>query len=484
MKKLILIALLIPSFNLAAQQRLLQKDSLERDIHLLYRMLDEVHPGTYRYLKPEELETTFRQLFDRLPETLSEGDFMIRLAQTVSKVKCGHTFLSPWNMDGTLRTRLFDRDIYFPIGIAVIDGRFFVTENISGHSSIERGAEILSMNGVAMATVYDSLKTVAKTDGNNTASVDSYFSVGAYDWQAFELYYSLFFPATDGKVRMQFRNFEEDTVQEVTLQLLSKTARSTKMNTANGGPSQASTPWKLTMLDEERALLRIGTFAIWNWKDFNYKTWLKQTFAKLEETGVETLIVDIRGNGGGDSDARDELLSYLVKSKLKRKKDTRALIRTTKIPEDLHPYCNTWVEKVKKGLPKWMYKPFDERHYELRGGTGKLSIKPKKQAFGGKVYIFGNGSNTSATYTMLLLAKTYGFATFVGSESGGNLQGINGSQYVFFYLPYSQMEVDIPLIYTQPTTSRPDRGVKPDIEVKITQRDIALGRDPFLEGIR
>jgi len=98
--------------------------------------------------------------------------------------------------------------------------------------------------------------------------------------------------------------------------------------------------------------------------------------------------------------------------------------------------------------------------------------------------MLGNGSNTSATYTMLLLAKTYGFAKFVGSESGGNLQGINGSQYVFFYLPYSKMEVDIPLIYTQPTKRRPDRGVKPDIEVKIMQRDIALGRDPFLEVAR
>ncbi len=75
---------------------------------------------------------------------------------------------------------------------------------------------------------------------------------------------------------------------------------------------------------------------------------------------------------------------------------------------------------------------------------------------------------------MLLLANTYGFVTFVGSGSGSNLQGINGSQYVFFYLPCSKMEVDIPLIYTQPATSRPDRGVKPDMEVKITQREDTL----------
>jgi C-terminal processing protease CtpA/Prc len=195
-------------------------------------------------------------------------------------------------------------------------------------------------------------------------------------------------------------------------------------------------------------------------------------------------MVDIRGNGGGDSDAKNELLSYLVKSKLSRKADTRALIRTVKLPEELLPYSNTWVEAVKKGLPKRRYKPFNDTYYELKGGGSSVSIAPKKQAFKGQVYIFGDGSNTSATYTMLMLAKNYGFATFIGSESGGNLQGINGSQYVFFYLPYSRMEVDIPLIYSQPTASMPDRGVKPDIEVKMTQRAIALGRDPFLEALR
>ncbi len=485
MKKLIFIFLFLPLANLIAQPRLLVKDSLQRDINLLQRVLEEVHPGTYRYMTEDQLKAEFQQLYNNLPTNISEADFMIRLAQTVSKVKCGHTYLNPWNMNKALRNRLFDREIFFPIGIEVLDGRFFVTENISEHSSINKGAEILSLNGLAMTTVYDSLRTVAKMDGNNPASIDPYFSVQAYaarDWEAFELYYSLFFPTKDGKVIMEFQNFGADQVEQVTLQLLRKSDRTAKMKEAYGDLSKARKAWKLTILDDQRAILRIGTFAIWNWKDFNYKTWLSEAFARIKEEGIKTLIVDIRANGGGDSDAKDELLSYLVKDKIQRKEDTRSLIRTAKIDEDLQAYCDTWLNAILEGLPKRQYEPYDEVHYLFKKGINKVSINPKKEAFKGQTYILGNGSNTSATYTMLHLAKTYGFAKFIGTESGGNLQGINGSQYVFFYLPYSKMEVDIPMIFSQPTSEMPDRGVTPDIMVKKTQENIALGTDPVLDA--
>lgn len=486
MKKLILFALLITTFQLSAQQRLLEKDSLKEDLQLLYQAFDEVHPGTYRYLTPEELKSNFDQLYTNLPETISEGDFMIRLAQTVGKVKCGHTYVNPWNMDKGVRNRLFNKNIFFPIGFEIIDHRFYITENVSSHSSIKKGAEILSLNDIPMSTIYDSLRTVPKMDGNNDNALDPYFSISNYavrDWEAFELYYSLFFPDEDGVVQLEFQNYGSDQVQKVALILLDKVDRYNKMKEAYGDLSKSRKEWKLSIINDELAALRIGTFAIWNWKDFNYSEWLDQAFTKLEEKGIQSLIVDIRGNGGGDGNAKDEVLSYLVKEKMERKNDTRSLIRTVKIKEALHPYCDTWLDVIINGLPQDYYAPYDEMHYLFAGGGSNVSIIPKEKAFKGQTYILGDGSNTSATYTLLLLAKTYGFAQFIGSESGGNLQGINGDQYVFFRLPYSKMEVDIPLVFTQPIAEMPDKGVMPDILVKKTQESISSGSDPFLDAV-
>ncbi|MFY0654666.1 MAG: hypothetical protein JXQ96_21715 [Cyclobacteriaceae bacterium] len=486
MKNLVTIAFFLTTINLLGQERILVKDSLQKDIELLYQVLDKVHAGTYRYLSRTELSQEFDKLYNDLTSTISEGEFMIRLAQLVNKIKCGHTYLNPWNMDEKVRERLFNRPIFFPVGIEVLNGRFYVTENVSQHQSIKKGAEIVSLNSVSSQAVYDSLSTIAKRDGNNTNSIDSYLSIsnfGIRDWEAFELYYPLFFPSESETITIEYKNYNSDKLNKVDLQLLTKKERFIKMKSLYGDLGAKRKEWKLSILDNEKAVLKIGTFAIWNWEGFNYKSWLSKTFTEINELGIKTLIVDIRGNGGGDSDAKDELLSYLVKDKIQRKEDTRSLIRTTKLPKSLLPYSRTYLKVLIDGLPKNQYETFDSTYYLFKKGINTISIAPKKKSFKRQTYILGNGSNTSATYTMLHLAKTYGFAKFVGSESGGNLQGINGSQYIFFNLPYSKMEIDIPLIHSQPTSEMPDRGVLPDTPVTRTQKSIAAQNDPFLELI-
>lgn len=100
-----------------------------------------------------------------------------------------------------------------------------------------------------------------------------------------------------------------------------------------------------------------------------------------------------------------------------------------------------------------------------------------------------SASVAAQDYQPLLIGSLYRYSeqpTFGGTVVSEDYRGYDydGHNRLIEIRHYSQVEVDTPLIYTQPTTSRPDRGVKPDIEVKTTQQDIALGRDPFLEAVR
>ncbi len=133
MKHIISITLFLLVLSSNAQERILTKDSLKKDMDLLYQVLDKVHAGTYRYLSKTELSQEFEKFNSDLPSTISEREFMIRLAQLVNKIKCGHTYLNPWNMVTKVRERLFDKPINFPVGIEVVNGRFYVTENVSQH---------------------------------------------------------------------------------------------------------------------------------------------------------------------------------------------------------------------------------------------------------------------------------------------------------------------------------------------------------------
>ena len=90
----------------------LQKDSLIADLQLLEQALTELHPGLYRYNTPEDISSAFNQLKGQVYEGISEGEFMKMLAQTIVKIRCGHTYLNPWNMKRSIRNRLFGGQVY------------------------------------------------------------------------------------------------------------------------------------------------------------------------------------------------------------------------------------------------------------------------------------------------------------------------------------------------------------------------------------
>jgi hypothetical protein len=466
--------------------RLLQKDSLLADIDLLERALTEIHPGIYRYNSPVSINREFDRLRAQVYEGMTEAAFMKILAQSIKKIRCGHTYLNPWNMNVDLRGRLFGGPIYFPLGFSILNGQFIVTHNASEASGIRPGAAITSINGISAKTILDSLSTIAKVDGNNNSPVPRYLSVSNIDarhWNAFDLYFLLFFPMEGAAFTITYQNFGAEATQTVTLKALKKEERESIIKKRYGGSMPESSSWSLDLSNPDLAVLRMGTFAIWKWEDFNHKEWFQEAFDTVRQRGIPNLAIDIRGNGGGLSEPRDELISYLIKDKLDCSGASKSLIRTTKVDAAFIPYAKSWNDIIFEGLPPHSYTRYDDTFFELKEEAGCQDIIPKDNRFEGRAFILGGPGNVSATFTLLQKARHYGFATFVGQESGGNQQGINGGEYLFFYLPHSQMEVDIPLKYFAPPVERPDAGVAPAVEVALTQEDIARGRDPYMEYI-
>ena len=93
-----------------------------------------------------------------------------------------------------------------------------------------------------------------------------------------------------------------------------------------------------------------------------------------------------------------------------------------------------------------------------------------------------DASNSSATFGFDQTCKDNGLATLIGQTTGGNRRGINGGAFFFLKLPASQLETDLPLIASFPTTPQPDAAIEPDIAVATTAQDIAVGRDPQMQA--
>lgn len=236
----------------------LSAEELQEDALLLKKVMMDVHPGIFRYNTAEEFEAHFRDFYAKLHRDMAEAEFMKILAQFTEKVRCGHTYLNPWNMREEIRDRLFGGKIYFPFGFVISNGRMFITKNASDNVAIKAGAEILSINGFPASEILDSLYTVAKTDGSNVQAKDNVLELTAFgerDHNFFDFYFPLFFPMKDTTFDVRVQNFGSDEIITHKQQALSKTERKKIVTSRYGKPSTGKDLWALD-LQEEMAILK------------------------------------------------------------------------------------------------------------------------------------------------------------------------------------------------------------------------------------
>lgn len=470
--------------NSVVKGEILSSVHLQEDALLLKKVMLDVHPGIYRYNTEDEFEAHFQSFYQKLNRDMSEAEFMKHLAQFTEKIRCGHTYVNPWNMRAEIRERLFGGNIYFPFGFEIHHGKLYVTRNASNNFDIKPGAEILSINGTASSAILDSLYTVAKIDGNNFQAKDKVLeltSFGERDHNFFDFYFPLFFPMQAEVFTVEVRNYGSGQVIAHTQPALSRSERLEIMTSRYGVQLKGKETWSLE-IQEDIAILKLGTFATWNFRGFDTAQFFDSTFTIINQSGVENLVIDIRGNRGGLSEPRDLLLSYLTSKEIPCTQVAKQLIVTTRADSSYREYVDTWEEIMFAGIPEGYYQPYDDRYVELLEG-GCTPIQPHPNAFKGAIFALGNQSNVSATFTLLNVLQRENLGTYVGLPSGGNSQGINGGSYFFLYMPNSQFEVDIPLKFSSYGKDVADGALMPDELISISQQDVAAGNDAYLQKI-
>jgi C-terminal processing protease CtpA/Prc len=231
------------------------------------------------------------------------------------------------------------------------------------------------------------------------------------------------------------------------------------------------------------------SWALYNSK-WDWKTWLNARLDELAARNAPVLIVDLRGNEGGN-DVGDEILSRLIAKDLTIPGYGR-LVRYRQTPEDLNSYLDTWDPSFKNwgNAAHELEKPWPTAppvHYfqlirEGESADGDVIVHSTKP-FHGKLFVLIDANNSSATFQFDQIVKENNLGVLVGQPTGGNLRGINGGAFFFLRLPKSQIELDIPLIARFPATPQPDAGIMPDIPVARTVEDIVTGADPEMAAV-
>ena len=208
-----------------------------------------------------------------------------------------------------------------------------------------------------------------------------------------------------------------------------------------------------------------------------FKKFLADTFQTIKLNPVRALVIDIRRNGGGDSDLNNELWSYVTTKPFKQFGGW--IGRSSAMLKGLYGPV-----KYKAIYGDELWNAPDGRILEFGNNPKADLIYPRALPlrYNGPVFLLISPQTFSSAMECALAAKDYDLATIVGEETG---EPVNSTGETFaFAAPGTGLRAILTTkVFLAPKPHPNDQGVVPDIPVTTTPSDIAAGRDPVLERV-
>lgn len=442
-------------------------DALREDLRILWAVLDEGHGGLERYVPRDVQKKNFDAVEAGLKAPLTEIEFYRTLLPLIAGIKDGHTGLS---LSAATRTDLLARPVLFPFELRFIGEKTHLFRNLSGDRSVPDGAEVLAINGTPMAEIRQKILPLVPRDAGIATRPLRLLE----NPNAFGLYFAVAFGRPES-FRLRFRSLSGGTEGEATVAGLSgadlgRIRRERYPETAVGRPlyelSYRGSTAVITIrgFGDERGAGRVG-----------YREFIQRTFDELAGKKIETLIIDVRGNGGGTDEYGRLLFAhfmdqpFLYYRALEMKRKQYDLFKYTP------PGRESWPgDAVRLNARGW---------YDVLAHPNVGTMKPETPRFPGRTCILVDGLSFSTTGESTSLFHFHKKAVFLGEECGAGYYGNTSGSTASVTLPRTGLQVRIPLVlYTLAVDGYPkDRGIVPDIPVTPSIEDLLAGRDVVME---
>ncbi len=452
------------SFGASAQDSF-TPDQLRADFTLFRQALQEAHPGLYRYNSRACMDSLFLQTEAQLNHEMTQQAFYRLLLPLISQVKCGHTKFHPDN--NWTDNYFYGQDKVFPYKMFFQGKKAYITKSFDNTMPEAKGLEVTSINGTQVTEIIDKLLSAFFSDGNNTTF--KYIEMGKF----FSAYYANLFEAPDSFSIICQKDNEDALIR---VPAISRTAIDA-YEKQQASLKSLKAPYALEFPSDKIALITVSSFWMES-KEKGYRKFLKETFAGINDRGVQNLIIDVRDNEGGQDARGAWLLSYLVDKKFRyydrleaTTNEKYSFTKEARLPR-FYGIMRMLISRTDSGTFLWKH----SRNLKIQ--------KPQKKPYGGKVYVLINGASFSVTSEFASVAHYLKRATFIGEETGGGYYGNNSGAFVIVTLPNSRLNIGIPMLayYTAVKDyPYPDRGIIPDYEVKPGIQDILNDKDVVLE---
>lgn len=455
MKQLFLLLFLFPLFIFAQKNKqIFSSDEIKQDMIFLKKRFEKIHPGMYYYTNKVNYNKTFDSLYNTINQSVSYLEAYKTLSTLVTNVQDGHTSFR-------FNKKRFDKKKvkFVPFNLRKIEGKYYLSTNYSLDSTIVRGSEVLMFNNETVDGLIEKIKHLVPSDKNNDA-VKEYYATGS-----FPNYYIRQYGEIDS-IKISYRLPKSNTI--INKKVACLTSAEISKISAKRYKTFKRPNLSLKVVDSINhiAILDITSFTLaYKYLDFRnikFKRVLKGSFKAINKQNIEHLIIDFRGNGGGNILNITRLLQYLSPKPF-------TLVDTLALKKKAYftLFKPQWI-----GPPLVMWMGFPKRNAEFMYRINKKSDKQKPEktlVYRGKTYFITDPGCYSATTFTLNLAKNLGIPEkIIGQPVGGATWGSFAVNWQDFELPNTKYIVHTPLMkinHRLPNKVKHDFLLQPDYEV-------------------
>src|SRR5690554_2115595 len=441
-------------------QNKIKPDQLIEDFDYLITELRSQHQGLYEYVGKTQTDHEIDSIRGTLNMPLTKLDFYKKLRYTIALTNEAHTSI---DLPKATMVKFGISKSFLPLAVSLTGKELIVTQNYGRDiNGLQKGVEIISVNGEKTSTILDKLYPLIATDGFNETSLQEW--IGGIH---FSLLYRLVYPKTK-KFELQIRELNNEEVKTVTIPAI-RASKFKKKNAKFRSQEFDYNQFTFEQVNDSIAYLSVPGFGE---DDVNYEDFYRSNFKKIDSLNIKHLIVDIQANGGGTEGNENLLFSYLSNEVIQKYK------RVTMLPK---PYQKN---KHKEGYieDKWTSNDTIAKRGEYTLYTDYYSDlgyeKPSDDLiYNGKLYVLISGQTFSGGAEFASLIKMTGRGVFIGEETGGVYEGNVSGYSEYIELSNSKIEVKIPTVHFQINVS-PEikgRGVMPDYLVPQRWEDYING---------